>query len=66
MIDFEVKDMSCGHCVAVITKAIQALDPAAQVRCDLPTRRVQVQTARPSADVVQALVEAGYPPAPLA
>ncbi len=65
MIEFEVKDMSCGHCVAVITKAIQALDPAAQVRCDLPTHRVQVETARPGADVAQALEAAGYPPAPL-
>lgn len=64
MIEFEVKDMSCGHCVAVITKAIQALDPAAQVHCELPTHRVQVQTAKPGADVMQALVEAGYPPSP--
>lgn len=64
MIEFDVKDMSCGHCVAVITKAIQRLDPAAQVLCDVPARRVQVQTARPGADVAQALEEAGYPPSP--
>ncbi|HKX94693.1 MAG TPA: heavy-metal-associated domain-containing protein [Methylibium sp.] len=63
MIEFEVQDMSCGHCVAVITKAIQALDPGAQVRCELPTHRVQVETARPREDVARALADAGYPPA---
>jgi copper chaperone len=64
MIEFEVQDMSCGHCVAVITKTIQALDPGAQVRCELPTHRVQVETARPREDVARALADAGYAPIP--
>jgi hypothetical protein len=33
-----VDDMSCGHCVATITKAIQAKWPAAGVTADLPAR----------------------------
>jgi copper chaperone len=65
MLDFEVQDMSCGHCVAVITRTIQALDPGAQVLCDVPTHRVQVETARPREDVARALAEAGYPPTPV-
>ena len=31
MIDFEVSDMSCGHCAATITRAVQAVDPKAEV-----------------------------------
>lgn len=62
MLEFEVRDMSCGHCVAVITKAIQALDPGAQVHCELPTHRVQVDTARAREEVARALAEAGYAP----
>lgn len=26
MIAFEVKDMTCGHCVGTITKAVKAVD----------------------------------------
>lgn len=27
MLAFEVKDMTCGHCVDAITKAVEAADP---------------------------------------
>ena len=60
---FEVKDMSCGHCVKVITQAVMALDPGAQVRIDLATHRVEIDSsaapARPWGDVIR---EAGYTP----
>lgn len=65
MIEFEVKDMSCGHCVGVITKTIAALDPAAKVHTELPTHRVRVDTQVPRAQVEHALKEAGYPPTPV-
>ena len=32
---FKVENMSCQHCVSAITRALQALDPAAQVCVDL-------------------------------
>lgn len=32
MITFEVKDMTCGHCVSTITKAVRAVDKEATVR----------------------------------
>ena len=44
MIEFEIKDMSCGHCVGAITKAITVLDPTAKVLAELPTHRVRVET----------------------
>jgi len=58
---FNVPDMSCGHCVATITKAVKALDPAADVTADLVGKTVTVETAAPAAAVARALDDAGYP-----
>ena len=64
MTEFHIPDMSCGHCVAAITRAVQALDPEARVQADLPARRVRVDSARPAEALRQALEDAGYPPGP--
>ena len=34
MIAFEVNDMTCGHCVSTITKAVKDADKDAKVRCE--------------------------------
>ena len=60
---FEVKDMTCGHCVSTITKAIKAMDPDARVQIDLATHRVGIESSDASAaqwsDVI---AQAGYTP----
>ncbi|MFO1133068.1 MAG: heavy-metal-associated domain-containing protein [Hyphomicrobiales bacterium] len=58
---FNVPDMSCGHCVATITKAVKALDPAAEVKTDLAAKSVTVESAVPASSIARALDEAGYP-----
>ena len=67
MITFEVNDMTCGHCVSSITKAVKAVDAGAQVQIDLATHRVSIQPTRAdAADLHDAIQEAGYTPmAPL-
>ena len=63
MIAFEVNDMSCGHCVSTITKAVQALDPGARLRIDLATHRVEIEPAASNAQALSdAIKEAGYTP----
>ena len=57
---FNVPDMTCGHCVATITKAVKAVDPAAEVKTDLGAKTVTVETALPAAAVAKALDQAGY------
>ena len=57
---FAVDGMTCGHCVRAITRAVQALDPAAQVAVDLDARTVDVQTGLPAEQVAAAIVAAGY------
>jgi len=66
MITFEVKDMSCGHCVGAITKALLAVDAGARVQIDLAAHRVQVEpAAADAAQLGEAIAEAGYTPVPV-
>lgn len=58
---FSVPDMSCGHCVATITKAVKAVDPTAAVTADLAAKTVTVESPAPAAAVARAIDEAGYP-----
>jgi copper chaperone len=60
MLRFKVEGMSCGHCVAAVTRALQALDPGAQVEVDLAGGEVRVQTQRDAEQVLQAIREEGY------
>ena len=59
--EFEIPDMSCGHCAGVITKTVKQLDAGATVSIDLPAKKVTVQTAQDRQTVADALTEAGYP-----
>lgn len=63
MIGFQVNDMSCGHCVATITRALKAADPDAQVRINLARHRVEVEPASANAQALSDAIEAaGYTP----
>jgi copper chaperone len=62
MIEMNVPDMSCQHCVASIRKAVEGVDAAAACDVDLAEKRVRVNSAREPADFVHALEEAGYTP----
>lgn len=59
-IELLVPDMTCGHCVATITKAVQAIAPQATVSTDLAAHRVSVEGANDVEAVRRAIVEAGY------
>ncbi|MBA4176865.1 MAG: copper chaperone [Leptothrix sp. (in: Bacteria)] len=63
MVTFEVKDMSCGHCVSNITRAVMALDGQARVDIDLAAHRVAIEPAAADADALrQAIADAGFTP----
>ncbi len=62
MIELVIPDMSCGHCVQVVTQAVRGVDPAAQVEVDLAARRVRIQSASAVPAIAAALAEEGYPP----
>ena len=66
MISFEVRDMTCGHCVSTVTKALKAADQDAKIQIDLATHRVQIEPATANLEeLADAIKEAGYTPVPM-
>jgi copper chaperone len=67
MTTFQVDDMTCGHCVGAITKAVKSLDADAAVSIDLATHRVAIESTKAeTAKLSAAITEAGYAPVALA
>jgi copper chaperone len=60
MIVFTVPEMTCGHCVSTLTKAIKSVDPTADVKADLASKTLKVETTAPAPAIAKALDEAGY------
>ena len=66
MTTFQVDDMTCGHCVSAITKAVKGVDASASVNIDLATHRVDIgSTTAETAKLSAAIRDAGYTPTPL-
>lgn len=61
MYELQVENMSCGHCVATITRAVKAVDAGAIVDIDLASKKVKVDSGAALDAVKSAIVEAGYP-----
>jgi copper chaperone len=57
---FDVKGMTCSHCERAVTQAVKTVDPAAQVKIDLPAGKVEVQTTQPREVIAHAIAEEGY------
>jgi len=63
-IELTLPDMTCGHCVKVVTETAQRLDPAARVATDLATHRVTINSAAVAREAFEAaLAGQGYPAA---
>jgi copper chaperone len=57
---FQVSGMTCGHCEKAVTRALQQVDPQADVRIDRASGKVEVQSQQPREALVRAIVEEGY------
>ena len=60
MLKLKVPDMSCGHCVSTIEKAVKSVDPAANVKVDLASSTVSVETNADEAKIADVIKSAGY------
>ncbi len=62
MPEIKVKGMSCGHCAAAVTKALQSLPGVTEIQVDLASGRVAYQSAAPvsRADLARVIKAAGY------
>jgi copper chaperone len=63
MFTFKVNDMTCGHCVSLITKAIKDVDSNAKVEVKLDQQMVLIYSTRADVQMLQnAMIDAGYSP----
>lgn len=63
MIEFELQDMTCGHCAGMVNRTVKLVDSAAKVEVDVASKKVKIESSEDRAAFVEALTEAGYPPA---
>jgi len=57
---FTVTGMTCGHCEKAVARAIQQLDPQAEVKADRTQNLVQVESSQPRQALAQAISDEGY------
>jgi copper chaperone len=65
MFQFNVADMTCGHCASTITKAVKLADADATVEVRLGDKRVAVTSRLSQEEIAEAISEAGYTPQPV-
>ena len=63
---YTVEDMSCGHCVNTVTRAIEQTDPDATINIDLESKVVAVDSPADDESLRQAMRSAGYEAEPIA
>lgn len=63
MHEFQLPDMTCGHCAGTVSQTLQMTDPECKIQVDMPKRTVTVKSAEDRQRLAEALTEAGYPPA---
>ena len=57
---FTVTGMTCGHCEKAVTRALQQVDPQAQVKIDRNANKVEVVSDQAREALAQAIAEQGY------
>jgi copper chaperone len=60
MIELNVPEMTCQHCITTITNAVKAVDDGARCEVDLASKSVHIDSVLPPSDFVEALEEVGY------
>lgn len=65
--EIRVKGMSCGHCAAAVTKALEELPGVSQVQVDLASGRVTFANVNPltQEELARVIKIAGYELVPL-
>ena len=56
----QVQGMTCGHCERAVTQAVKQVDPAAQVRIDRASGKVEVHSTTTREALAAAIAEEGY------
>jgi copper chaperone len=59
-LQFKVPNMACSACSETIAKAIQAIDPTAEIQADPQTKLVKVESQAEATAIKAAVTNAGY------
>ena len=58
--ELEISGMNCQHCVAAVTRALEAVPGVSAVSVDLAAGRAQVDGAADPGSLARAVIDAGY------
>ena len=61
MLNFQVSGMTCGGCVNAVKRAIQSQDSQAQVKVDLATQHIELNTTLSMEQARELIEDAGFP-----
>ncbi|WP_296035917.1 heavy-metal-associated domain-containing protein [uncultured Agrobacterium sp.] len=61
MYEFDIPNMTCGHCAGTVKKAIERADPTASSIIDVGNKKAKVETSLSPEAMTAAISEAGYP-----
>jgi copper chaperone len=59
-LQFIVPNMACSACADTITKAVKAIDPAAEINADPKSKQVNIHSQANATTIREAIVAAGY------
>jgi copper chaperone len=59
-IELHLPTMTCGHCVKVVTRTVQAIDPSAKLSVNLPAHAVSIESTQSEQVFRDALAAEGY------
>jgi copper chaperone len=57
---FKVEDMTCGHCVSAVERAVKSVDPSAKVAVSLEAKTASIESPLEADAFLAAIEEAGY------
>jgi copper chaperone len=60
-LQLKVPNMACSACANTITKAVQNIDPSANIQADTQTKLVKIETVKSESIIRDAIAKAGYP-----
>lgn len=59
-VQLDITGMTCGHCVAAVTKALKAVPGTQEAQVDLASGTATVQGSAAPATLVKAVADEGY------
>ena len=65
MYTYQVSDMSCGKCAEKIQKAFDGISQVNDVKINVESKEVCVETSAPTGEIVEIIKNAGYSPVEL-